>query len=304
MGLLRSAAAPILAVLLWTVGAASPSAQVTTVPAESGPSPGRNATGGLTPEREAELSHTHDGYYGALAPQNLHKKRPRPPFDMTGVWFIDLRRSFSDFLFGPPYPEFGPEGRQALQEAAAAKAAHMPYRDTIGACFPAGVPMIATRVWPIGMIQLPTAVFVTYAFTNSYRVIYLDGRKFTDPDLAIYTYNGESIGHWEGRTLVVHTKYIEPKNHYIDTGIPISDQFEITERFSMLGKGRMLQVEFVMTDPKMWRGEWRSTKRWIRKDRSDIPEVECLPDLNQHLPGTAEGQAALKAGDAAAPASR
>src|SRR5579875_564017 len=57
---------------------------------------------GLDAEREAELSHTHDGFYGALAPQNLHKKRPKAPVDFTGVWFINLRHAFSDFMFGPP----------------------------------------------------------------------------------------------------------------------------------------------------------------------------------------------------------
>ena len=257
--------------------------------------------GGLSAEQEAELSHTHDGYLGALAPANLHKPRPKAPIDLTGVWFINLRRAFADFMFGPPYPEFGPEGQKAMAEAKAAAAAGKPYRDSIGECYPAGMPMITTRVWPIGMIQLPTAIYVTYAFTNSFRVIYLDGRKFTDPDIAIYTYNGESIGHFEGKTLVVHTKYIEPNEHYIDMGIPISDQFELTERYDLLDKGQTMQVEFIMTDPKMWKGEWRSTKRWIRKDNSDIPEVECLPNMNKHLPSTEEGQAAIKDRETPAP---
>ena len=260
--------------------------------------------GGLNAEREAELSHTHDGYYGALAPQNLHKKRPRAPVDFTGTWFINLRRAFSDFMFGPPYPQFGPEGQKAMQEAKAAAAAHVPYRDTIGQCFPAGMPIITTRVWPVNVIQLPTAVFITYAFTNSFRVIYLDGRKFSDPDIVVPSYNGESIGHWEGKTLVIHTKFIDPKNHYIDQGIPIDDKFEITERWNLLDKGKTQQIEFIMTDPTMWKGEWRSTKRWIRKDNSDVPEVECLPDLNKHLPGTAEGQAAIAEREKAAAAAQ
>ncbi len=197
-------------------------------------------------------------------------------------------------MFGPPYPEFYAAGQQAMKEAAEAAKEHKPYRDSIGACYPAGMPMITTRVWPIGMIQLPTAIFITYAFTNSHRVIYLDDRKFSDPDTVVDTYNGESIGHWVGKTLVVHTKYFEPNEHYIDMGIPISDQFEMTENITMPDK-ETLQIEFVMTDPKNWKGEWRSTKRWIRQHYSDIPEVECLPNLNQHLPGTAEGQAAATA---------
>ncbi len=67
---------------------------------------------GLSQKQEDDLAHKHDGYYGALAPQNLHKPRPKPPFDMTGTWFVNLRHGFADFMFGPPYPEFY-RGRQA-----------------------------------------------------------------------------------------------------------------------------------------------------------------------------------------------
>jgi hypothetical protein len=242
---------------------------------------------GLTPQQIDELSHKHDGFFGALAPQNLKKKRPRPPFDLTGTWFVDLRHSFLDFMFGPPYPEFLAAGQQAMQEAAAARAAGKPYRDSIGQCYPAGMPMIMTRVWPISMVQLPTVVYMLFGFTNSMRFIYLDGRSFTDPDIAVSSYNGESIGHWEGDALIVHTKYFETNEHWIDMGLPISEDFEITERIRLLEKGQTLQIEYTMTDPKNWKGEWHSTKRWLRADYSDIPEVECLPNLNQNLPSTA-----------------
>ena len=242
---------------------------------------------GLTPQQVDELSHKHDGFYGALAPQNLQKKRPKPPFDLTGTWFVDLRHSFLDFMFGPPYPEFYAAGQQAMQEAAAARAAHKPYRDSIGQCYPAGMPMIMTRVWPISMVQLPTVVYMLFGFTNSMRFIYLDGRPFTDPDIAVPSYNGESIGHWEGDALVVHTKYFETNEHWIDMGLPISEDFEITERIRLLDRGQTLQIEYTLTDPKNWKGEWHSTKRWLRADYSDIPEVECLPNLNRNLPSTA-----------------
>jgi hypothetical protein len=253
--------------------------------------PAASARPGLTQERIDELSHRHPGYWGALAPQNLSKPRPKPPFDLTGTWFVDLRRAFSDFRFGPPYPEFYEAGKQALKEAAEAQAQGKRYRDSIGQCYPAGMPMIMTRVWPIAMVQLPTVIYMIFGFTNSLRIIYLDGRKHTDPDIVVPTYNGESIGRWEGNTLVVHTKYFETNEHWIDTGIPISDEFEIVERIRMLDEGKTLEIEFIMTDPKNWKGEWRSTKRWMRMDESDISEVECLPNLNRDLPSTAEGSA-------------
>lgn len=251
-------------------------------------------SGGLSPDKIDELSQKHDGFYGALAPENLAKPRPKAPFNLTGTWFIDLRRSFNDFKFGPPYPQFYAAGQAAMKAAAAAAKAHQPYRDSIAECYPAGMPMIMTRVWPINIIQLPTMIEMAFGFTNSLRLIYLDGRPHTDPDISISTYNGESIGHWEGDTLVVDTKYFEPDQHWIDDGLPISDQFHIVERMQLLDAGKTLQIEYIMTDPDMWKGQWRSTKRWMRVDYSDIPEVECLPNLNQNLPGTSEGDQAAQ----------
>ena len=76
-----------------------------TVPVERRP--------GITGEQLEGAGARARGHYGALAPQNLAKKRPKPPFDLTSTWFVDLTRAFADFRFGPPYPEFyeaGPDG--------------------------------------------------------------------------------------------------------------------------------------------------------------------------------------------------
>jgi len=237
----------------------------------------------------------HPEFLGALAPDNLKAKRPAAPFDATGTWFIDLSQGFDKFRFGPPYPEFKEAAAAALKEGAAARAAGRPYRDSIGQCFPPGMPMMMTRVWPIAMIQAPTAIYMVSGFDNGLRIIYLDGRKFSDPDTVVYSYNGESIGRWEGQTLVVHTKYFETEHHWIDSGLPVSEQFEIVERIRSINGGATLEIEYIMTDPENWVGEWRSTKRWNRQDYTDIVEVECLPNLNDHLPGTLQGNSALEA---------
>jgi hypothetical protein len=280
--------------LLMVCSVAASAAQAP-APAAPGAAPRPAAAAGANGATRGEdtLAQAHDGYYGALAPANLQKPRPKPPFDMTGTWYVNLRNGAS-FRFGPPYPEFYEPGQTAMKEAAEARAKNVPYRDSIGQCFPAGMPMIMTRVHPTSMIQLPTIVYMLFGFTNSMRFIYLDGRDFSDPDTVVYTYNGESIGHWEKDALVVKTKYLEPNEHYIDGGLPISDQFEFTERITMEDGGLMMRIDYTMTDPKMWKGEWKNTKRFIRKDYSDIPESECLPNLNANLPSTAEGQKAIQ----------
>ena len=48
-----------------------------------------------TPEERAQMLQQHLGLPGALDPANLPKPRPKPPFDMTGTWFIDLSGGFS-----------------------------------------------------------------------------------------------------------------------------------------------------------------------------------------------------------------
>ena len=248
-------------------------------------------------ERRLQMGNTimqHPGMLGALAPENLRKERPAPPFDLTGTWFVDLSKGFVNFMFGPEYPEFIGQAKLDFEEGQKARAERRPYRDAIGQCFPAGIPMIMTRVWPIAMVQLPTVVYMISNFNDSFRQVFLDGRDYSDPDQVIYTYNGESLGHWEADTLVVDTRHIETYNHFIDTGIPISEEFRVQERIRLVEAGEALEIEYIMTDPVNWIGEWRNTKLWLRVDNTDIGEVECLPDLNDNLPSTQAGQTGLQ----------
>ncbi|WAT18695.1 hypothetical protein OZN62_03725 [Aurantiacibacter sp. MUD11] len=246
-------------------------------------------------ERLDQMVPKHPGYLGALAPANLNAERPPAPIDLTGTWFVDLSEGFLHFLFGPPYPRFGPEGVEALIDSAAAREAGETYRDSIGQCYPPGMPMIMTRVWPHAFIQLPTAIYMISGFNNSVRTIFLDGREFSNADIVVPSYNGESIGHFEGDTLVVETRYFETDNHWIDYGIPISDEFRIIERITLSGDdNEVMEIEYIMTDPQMWEGEWRSTKRFTRQDYTDINEANCILAYNANLPGTDLGSEAAE----------
>jgi hypothetical protein len=143
------------------------------------------------------------------------------------------------------------------------------------------------------MVQVPTVVVMVSNFNNEFRQIFTDGRQWSDPDSVTFTYNGESIGKFEGDTLVAETRYIETWNHYIDAGIPISEEFKVVERFRLLEAGKVLEIEYIMTDPNGWVGEWRNKKRWVRVDHTDISQVDCLPDLNDNIPSTQAGKSGL-----------
>jgi hypothetical protein len=223
---------------------------------------------------------------GALAPANRAKPHAKPSFDLTGVWLHGGGPNNS-FRFSPP-PGFKltPQAQVHYDAAQVAQKEGKVYRDDIGQCWPAGLPVIMTRVWPIAMMQYPTAIYMVSEFMNSLRVVYLDGRPHSDPDVAVPSFNGESIGRWEGDTLVIDTKYFVDHHHWIDSGIPASDALHIVERVKMINNGQTLEIEYTLTDPKSWAGDWKMTKRWQRTDDRDIAEVSCLPDLNDHMPST------------------
>lgn len=224
-----------------------------------------------------------EGRLSALAPANLAAPRPAPPFNLTGNWFIDNRGN-QGWLFNRTYPELTPAAQRHFDAFQQAAAEGRVYRDDIGQCWPPGVPIIMTRVWPVAMIQLPTAVYMISGFMNSLRTVFLDGRSHTDPDLVVRTFNGESIGRWEGDTLVVDTRnFIESEHRWVDQGVPGSGQLRVIERIRLINEGQVLEIEYTMTDPVNWVGEWKGTRRWNRVNDIDIEEVECLPDLNEHL---------------------
>jgi hypothetical protein len=224
----------------------------------------------------------------ALAPENLAKPRSKAPFDLTGNWFIV--GGVQGWLFGRTpevLPKLTPNAQKHFDAYAAAVKEGKVYRDDIGKCWPAGMPIIMTRVWPIAMIQLPTAIYMISEFMNSLRVIYLDGRQHTDPDVVVRTFNGESIGRWEGDTLVVDTRHFtELDRHWVDQGIPASKDFRMIERYRLINNGNTLEGQWTLIDPQNWEGEWKGTRRWNRVTDHDIQEVECLPDLNEHLQST------------------
>ena len=226
---------------------------------------------------------------GALAPANIAKSRPKPPFDLTGTWQHALSKE-NPFRFTPAGPlKLTPPAQVHYDAAKRAAAQGKAYHDDIGACWPAGMPIIMTRVWPIAMVQTPTVIYMISGFMNSVRMIYLDGREHTDPDVVVRSFNGESIGHWEGDALVVDTRSFVDDHHWIDTGIPASDQLRILEKFRMADQGKAMDIEYTLTDPKNWEGEWKMTKRFKRMDDTDITEASCLPDLNEHMPSTKAG---------------
>ncbi len=221
-----------------------------------------------------------DGHLGSLAPENLKMDHGKAPINLTGTWMI-----FGEWRF-LPHAEAQAGRAEAVDAAGKAAKEGKAFNDVTGHCWPPGLPIMMTRVWPIQMIQLPTAIVMISNFENQIRWVFMDGRKHSDPNIYVPSYNGESIGHWEGKTLVIDTTNIETKKHFIDRSVPISDKFHVVEYITLKDNGNVLSDEFHMTDPENWEGEWVSTKTYRRQNTVDFLEVHCLPDLDEGIPAT------------------
>src|SRR5271154_596305 len=79
---------------------------------------------------------------GALAPANIAKTRPAPPFDITGTWLHAMARD-NPFNFTPPADiKLTPAAQVHYDAAKKARAEGKAYHDDIGQCWPAGLPVI------------------------------------------------------------------------------------------------------------------------------------------------------------------
>ena len=225
---------------------------------------------------------------GALDPDHLAQDWPEPAFDLTGNWALrgeqDWGQNYGVYEF-KPHPTWTAKGQQIYDEYQEYAKAGRRFSEPTAECFPAGMPRLMTRYGSLMMLQYPTAIFMVSRLNNEYRAIWLDGRTREPEASRDYNWNGESIGYWEGDSLVVETTGFTDENHLIQQGVFTGDQLKVIERIQVINDGNTMVTEYIMTDPEHWEGEWRHIKFRDRMLRADVREANCLPADNDLLPG-------------------
>jgi hypothetical protein len=113
-----------------------------------------------------------------------------------------------------------------------------------------GTPFLMGDSAPIDIRQGRIEVAISGQASSVARHIYTDGRKHVNPDVFDNTTNGDSIGHWEGDTLVVDTVGFAADRGVTSIpggGFKTADS-HLTERFRLLDGGKKLSATFTWQD--------------------------------------------------------
>jgi hypothetical protein len=202
---------------------------------------------------------------------------------LTGVWTNDppeSTRAFQNFSFSAAPPALTAWGQERYDQSKPTFGDRgVPVGETndpVYECFPPGVPRAFLHPFPVEIVQTPGRVLMVFEYDHLIRQIYTDGREHRT-DLAPM-WMGDSIGRWEGDTLVVDTVNFNDKGWLDRRGVPHSDQLRVEERFRLIDADR-LQIDIRIEDPVALAEPWLSQRFLMRTDWQ-IEEHACMDNVN------------------------
>jgi len=144
-------------------------------------------------------------------------------------------------------------------------------------CFPPGVPRIYLQPFPMEIIQQANRVLIIYEFDHLIRQVWMDGRAHLK-DLP-GTWMGDSIGKWEGDTLVVDTTGFNDKTWVDGAGHPHSEDLHVVERLKKTD-AKTLQIDILMDDPMAYTKPWGGRLDYTLRSDWNISELICVDNVN------------------------
>jgi hypothetical protein len=203
--------------------------------------------------------------------------------DLSGLWVAQPTREAN-----PNFPGCEPIGDEFANVAAALKGG-LPYQpwaeelvktrrgeqrvhDPMSHCLPIGPVRLNTFTTPTKIVQTPGLFVILNEWNASYRQILMDGRPLpVDPNPS---WNGYSVGRWEGDALVVETNGLRDGLWLDAAGTPLTEQAHLTERYRRPDFGHM-EIEVTVNDPKAYTKPFTFTLHHIIQLDSDLLEFVC-----------------------------
>ncbi|WP_374944590.1 hypothetical protein [Sphingomonas sp.] len=179
-------------------------------------------------------------------------------------------RSMPELAVFPPYK---PDWQARYDKTTADLRAGVKLKDGSARCLPQGMPRMMVIGYPIDIVVQSKRVILLFEVDQQRRIINTDGRKHTAADELDPTYSGESIGHWEGDTLVVDTVGIREDLLFDYSFAPHSDALHIVERIRRVGD--TLEDEMTIEDPKAFTKPWQIKRLYKLQPTWELKEYVC-----------------------------
>jgi hypothetical protein len=222
---------------------------------------------------------------------------PKHVPDWSGLW--TRTNSPAGFSFDPKQPPPVEAGHvtaeltpkyQALYEQKLRDVAAGKEYDPLSDCLPSGFPRWLTEPFLREAIVTPRETWWIQEQQNEIRRIYTDGRGHVPEDEAFPLWDGDSIGFWDGNTLVVHTIRVKP-TEYNRQQPDYSDQLSSVERIRLTDHNNM-EDDITVWDPESLKKPWHVIEHWKRVTtpglRIDTWSCEENSNVSKNADGTTQ----------------
>ena len=193
---------------------------------------------------------------------------PRPSTVQERYWIYELTQE------EPPMTAWGQARYNATKTSFGSHA--VPLAETndpiYRSCSPPGFPRIYLHPFPMQIAQVPGQVIMLFEWDSMRHQIFTDGRPH---DAALGpSWMGDSIGHWEGDTLVADTGNFNDKTWLDRMGHPHSDALRVVERIRRVDHDHMVD-DITIEDPKAYTRPWTARLYFVLKPTWTLGEQFC-----------------------------
>jgi len=225
--------------------------------------------------------------------------------DWTGIWMgvgttlFEQKAGAQSLNANNPnardFPPYKPDWERAYQTFLNDVVKQEKFSDPLSLGYPGGMMRMMSPARGLQFVLRPEQVWIIYERPDV-RYIYTDGRPFPPKDELWPTFEGYSIGHWEGDTLVVQTVSIRGGIPIDRTGAALSDEARVTERIRKTD-AKTLVSDITIEDPVAFTQPWKVTRRYTRRDEQ-YPRMENVSSLENNRNPVVNGETkVLLAGD-------
>jgi len=149
-------------------------------------------------------------------------------------------------------------------------------------CYLPGVPRATYMPYPFQIVQTPKFILMAYEYAGANRAIYMDHAPPSPDD----SWMGQSVGHFEGDTLVVDVTSLNDRTWFDRSGNFHSDALHVVERYTPLTPDA-LTYEATIEDPKVFSRPWKISMPLYRRLEKDaqIFEFKCVEFVEELMYG-------------------